>query len=531
MANVIIFNDVPPRNLGLADTTYYLRYQTKTAGVYAIASTLRRHGYSVLVVDHCANYTLAGVKKVIADNLDDLLWVGLGTSFFTANMPPAAYYRNEWATSSELYFEDWFKVLTRSQDLIKKNDFLNFKRELIWSNHELNLIAEFCASVNVPFLIGGAWVTTIRNGNLVNLHPNAYIIAGRAEVVTKNITDSLAQNKNAKFLTVADNTTYDNVDFKQNVYQWQHSDNILPTDWLPIQISRGCAFNCSYCNFDRRSTLDSYRSAESIRTELIRNYEQFGVTGYILMDDLYNESKDKVRMLYDNVWSRLPFKPEWSSYMRLDMIWSDSESIELIKASGARIGSFGIETLHDKAGKRVGKGLGKKRILDTLARVKESWKDDVLIHGYFIAGLPEEPEESILSTIEWAGSTPLLDCVSWQPLWITPPEHKKFVIATSPMSKDYEKYGVTWTSDNVWVNTVGVNFPRAVQLSDLGNQARDFFLGGFGEYPEYKGLGWTHQEIVQLKDKRIECTQKLNDDSHIATNRITQQIRKVLKLD
>jgi hypothetical protein len=192
------------------------------------------------------------------------------------------------------------------------------------------------------------------------------------------------------------------------------------------------------------------------------------------------------------------------------------------------LGSFGIETLNDKAGKKVGKGLGRRRIIETLERVKAVWKDDVLVHGYFIAGLPDEPEESILDTISWAQDTPLLDCVSWQPLWITPPEHKKFVISTSPLSNDYEKYGITWTSNNNWINNSGVTFTRAVELSDLGNQSRDFFIGGFGEYPEYRQLGWTHSDIVYLKDKRIECTKRLADDNYIATNRITDRIKTVL---
>ena len=73
----------------------------------------------------------------------------------------------------------------------------------------------------------------------------------------------------------------------------------------------------------------------------------------MLVDDLYNDGKKKVRELYDKVWSKLPFDVEWTSYMRLDMFWADPESIEIVKASGARAGNFGIETLHNKAGAKV----------------------------------------------------------------------------------------------------------------------------------------------------------------------------------
>lgn len=531
MANVILFTDLPPRNLGLSETPYYLRYQTKTAGVYGIASHLRRQGFSVLVIDHCASYTLAGVKKIIDSNASDLLWVGISTTFFTTNFRESSPYHSEWELSESLFFEDWLVPLLDETALPKKCDYTKIKRDLIWGSPQINLIADHCEKYSIPLIIGGAWVTNILDGRLVNLHRNAHIITGRAEVVTSNITHQLAKDKNSKFSTVADNTDYDNIDFKINQYCWLPEDNILPDDWLPLQIARGCAFNCAYCDFNRRNNVNSYRNSDSIREELIRNYETFGVTKYILMDDLYNDSKDKVRILHDEVWSQLPFKPEWTSYMRLDMIWADPASAEIIKQSGARLGSFGIETLHDRAGSKVGKGLGKKRILETLEHLKNTWGDDVLVHGYFMAGLPDEPEESILNTIEWAGKTPLLDCVSWQPLWITPPAHREFVIHKSPMSSDNTKYNISWLEDNLtWVNSQGVTFTRAVELAHLGNHTRDFFIGGFGEYPEIRQMGWTHDDIVQLKDKRKESTERLQQDTPKVMNRINTRVKQLVGL-
>ena len=228
------------------------------------------------------------------------------------------------------------------------------------------------------------------------------------------------------------------------IYNYKEYDYIEEDDWLLLEVSRGCAFNCAYCNYDRKSSFDSYRSPESLHSELIKNFELYGVTRYVLADDLYNDSKDKVRILYDKVWSKLPFKPEWTSYMRLDMFWSDPESAEIVKQSGARLGSFGIETLHNKAGSKVGKGLGKERILETLHRLKEVWKDEVLTFGFFITGLPDEPEESIIETTEWLAKTNLLYSHYSNPLWVTPPDHKRFVRTLNNISNNYDKFGIRW---------------------------------------------------------------------------------------
>lgn len=534
MANVIIFTDNPPRNLSGGDTPLYLRYQTKPAGAYAIASNLRRNGYSVLVVNNCSSYTLAGIKQIINNNSEDLLWVGISTTFFAISGSCLGQYRDNWKHSSHLAFADGLAAIIGQTNLDGRAN-LKVARELIWNSEEINLIADHCIKYNAPLLIGGAWVSNILNGNLQNLRDNVHILTGRSENATLGITRSLSSGATIDLQIKSSNQDYDDVFFKTNQYQWEESDLITADEWLPVEISRGCAFNCAYCSYDRKSNFDTYRDPDVIRSELIKNYEKFGVTKYILMDDLYNESKDKVRLMYDKVWSKLPFAPEWASYMRLDMVWADPDSAEILKASGAKMGSFGIETLHNKAGSKVGKGLGKERILETLEHLKSVWKDDVLIHSYFIAGLPDEPEDSILETINWTTNTKLVDTVSYTPLWITPPTHNKFVVITNAMSLDNEKYNLSWADDNTWINPQGVTFNRANELAAAGNKSRAIYIGAFGEYVEYRQLGVTHQEIVNLKEKAYdmanekECLDFVNSIQHIAIKNIDSKVKKTLE--
>jgi hypothetical protein len=248
------------------------------------------------------------------------------------------------------------------------------------------------------------------------------------------------------------------------------------------------------------------------------------------MDDLYNDSKEKVRTLYDEVWSKLPFTPEWTSYMRLDMIWSDKDSAKILKDSGARVGTFGIETLHDVAGRKVGKGLGKKRILETLEYLKKVWGDDVLATAMFICGLPDEPEESILETIDWTSKTDLLDGVAYSPLWVTPPTHKSFVLRLHQIDNQNENFGIKWISDSDWINGQGLTFSRVCELAKLGNSTKKVGLGSFGHYPEYRRMGWDHQKIAYLKNHPAELINGIRNDS-VATSVINQAIQKNLKLD
>lgn len=520
MSNVIIFTDIVPKNIGTGDDPWFIEYSAYSAGAYAVASHLRSLGFSVTVMPHCASLTLTGVKQLIDNNSKDLVWVGLSTSLFSSANTNIDYYRNNWHTSTDNSLSNYF------DDRNSKN-WVNKVTEMLWGSAEINQIAKYIGDkYNIPLLVGGGWVSGIANGNLSNLEKNIHIITGRAELHTEAITRALINKEEIPFNS-SNNNSYDDVDFKNRIYSWTNQDLIDPTDWLPVEVARGCSFNCAFCNYDRKSTFDSYRNPLRLREELIKNYEEFGVTKFILMDDLYNDSKEKVRVLYDQVWSKLPFVPEWTSYMRLDMIHADPESAEILKNSGARMASFGIETLHHVAGRRVGKGLGKSRILDTLTMLKETWKDDVLMHGMFIMGLPDEPESSMLETIEWLHTNDLLYSHSTGPMWITPLSHQNFVVNINSIAKDNEKYGVTWVTDTNWINREGVTFERANELAGIANNGPIRIPISFAQYPEFRKMGFSHADIALFKQTGIDVAR---DHSPVLSNKIHQKVQKFLSL-
>ena len=529
MANVILFNDNLPNSLSGVESRFYMSYQTRAAGVYALASHLRRNGYTVKVIDHTSNLTLAGVKHVIKNNQQDLLWIGVGTTFFVFKGTGLSRYRQAWETRTDLYFEN---SILEFVDGDGENFFGEEKTgsELLWGSHEMNIVAKWCNDqYNIPVVVGGAFISNLLDGLLTNLEKNVYTIKGRAESFALNITKILEQDKSAELPLFVNNDHFDNTDFKLHGYEWDKDDNVVSDEWLPLELSRGCAFNCAYCVYDRRDSFDSYKNPKAVRDEILKNYDQFGVTKYLLVDDLYNDSKDKVRRMYDEVWSKLPFKPEWASYMRLDLFHSDPESIEIIKASGARSGSFGIETLHNKAGAKVGKGLGRERIINTLEQLKKSWGDEVLVAACFIAGLPDEPEESILETIDWCHNTDLLHGVKWLPLWITPPSHRKIVIRTHQITDNTEKYGINWLNDNDWVNKQGVTSIRADELASMGNQNSNI-VAHFGYYVELRQLGWSHEQITKHCRNPKNFLTDFVESNPVAIKRINDKVKKSLNL-
>lgn len=537
MAHAIIFVDRAPRTRELDLTS--LHY-THFAGAAKIASELRKDGLEVIIVPNCLHLSFSGLKQIIRNNKQDLLWVGLSTTLMGMKVAK---------DDAESYYDLWLKSADHIIDidfLIKKVDESLFTEVLLWNAKILGRISNLLATeFAVPFIIGGPGVVFIEQaGPLV--HPNMHLVQNYAESYTKELTKAMSSTPRQHVPYVVNNNAYDNEEFKDSQIYWEKTDFIQPYDWLPIEVARGCAFNCAYCNFTRRSTFDSYRHAESMKEELIRNYEKFGVTKYMLVDDLYNDSKDKVRYLYDQVWSRLPFKPEWVSYMRLDMFWSDPESAKIIMDSGARYGGFGLETLNDQAGKKIGKGLGKKRILETLTMLKEVWGDQVLVSAYMIAGLPFEPLESIYESIDWTMTTDLLHGASWQYLMLVPPETKVMpaVISTKKantllpepknrIDSDFDKFGIKWLDQKNWINSAGVTKDQAYEAVKRFKTSNPW-AGRVSHYTyaDARSTGITHEQLAATSigsQSSSGITEQIMKQAKILTkDRIIQRLTKLL---
>lgn len=520
MANIILFTDRTPLTQEINGASYQFERYSRPAGAYKLASVLRQNGYTVIVVPNSLRLSFHAIKEFIDANSTDLLWIGISTTFFTVKSDSIDEYKKLWATTTDSIID--LSILHNSHYMK-----LNALTQLAWGSTELNLIADFISTKhNAKLVLGGTWVSHIKDGSLDIQKTNVHIVTSMAEDYVVELTHALKLKQPIPFqLSSKEGMT----DFKASTIDYTQSDFINKDDWLTLEVSRGCSFKCAYCTYDFKGKSDTTKYTKTLREELIRNYEQWGVTKYHLLDDLYNDSDYKIKLLYDEVWSKLPFEPEWVSYLRLDLIWSNPESAKWIEASGCKLGSFGIETLHDQAGKKVGKGLGKERILETLAMLKETWSDRVLVNALMIAGLPYEPYEHIVETIEWLQQTDLVDSYHYQALWVTPPEHKSFVLKQNAISENYEKYQLNWGPDG-WINNAGVSFKMASELvaNCMNNRYNEFFPIDLQEYPELRTAGYSHNELA-TKEFNPKIIENIKNQKHGINDLISMRLTQILK--
>ena len=83
-----------------------------------------------------------------------------------------------------------------------------------------------------------------------------------------------------------------------------------------METSRGCRFACSYCNFPILGVKGDYtRSQECFERNIKENYDEWGVTEYIITDDTFNDYIPKIQK-YGDVVQSLSFEPNFTGYVR-----------------------------------------------------------------------------------------------------------------------------------------------------------------------------------------------------------------------
>jgi len=479
MYHAIIFTGID-----LSETLYF-----RAIGAYRIRTQLEAYGYNVKVIDYFQSLTEEDIELILEKYVSkETLWVGFSTTFFnTHNL------------------------------LQEKNQFYT------------NLRKRF----DVPFVIGGAKA-------LVEFLDFADIyVTGYSDDATVAITDYLAgKNTNLIFKDykgkkiVDSNHSYDKKDISNIPVIWKPEDGITAQQSLPMEIARGCIFNCAFCNFplNNKSKFDYIRAKEDMYAEFMRNYEQFGTTNYWFMDDTYNDSMIKLELMHDVITS-LPFKINFDTYIKPELLVRWPEQIDLLVDSGLRGASFGVESYNKETRKAIQKGADIDKVLDAITAMKQKSKGQVKVQINMIVGLPNQSEVSIRESRERIVADPNIDRWYWYPLLIHSKEHYEY---HSPIDKNPKKYGYYVQETNNLISTIDkktnlqgthwmnkhMNSYKAAHIAaDLRNQDSEYQkVAGWNcgavtslglnldtHYDNYNGL-ISKLPVTQLKEAKIKLT-------------------------
>lgn len=220
--------------------------------------------------------------------------------------------------------------------------------------------------------------------------------------------------------------------------QYEDRDFIQPNEWLGIEFSRGCKFQCAFCNYPILGVKGDYsRDADDARMQMQDAYDRFGVTNYVIADDTFNDRSEKITKFADAV-DLLNFDPYFVSFIRADLLATRPDDIHELNRMGVKGHYYGVESFNHASSKAIGKGLDPNRIKQALLDTKAIIGKDYRATIGLIVGLPEETEETISKTRQW-----LIE--NWQEqnfiAWGLEIYNPDGIENLSKISMDYKSYG------------------------------------------------------------------------------------------
>jgi len=355
MANLIMWNSMNSPN------TY--RKAGRPAGPHILAQWLIQFGFTVKVIDFCSGMTTKNLVDITRKHIDaTTVAIGVSTTF-------------------------WENTSMRTKVKSEKMPATNFQTHNVESPEWVAMARTELESAfpKLDWILGGANSETPLIETWLRFHQNP------EDQIRKYLDEKLSLNR-----------IYTPFNILSNTGTYMDNLGIRPEEVLGFEWGRGCQFKCRFCRYKLigKEKNTYLRNPDIIRQDLILNYEKYGTTRYIYVDDTTNESIEKVDSMV-RIAQSLPFQIEWIGYGRLDLIGSNKSMIDSLRDSGLRSMFFGIESFNQEASKIVGKGWNGVHGKEFLLELKQRWGNDINFHNGFIVGLNPETVNELNETLEW----------------------------------------------------------------------------------------------------------------------------------
>ena len=268
---------------------------------------------------------------------------------------------------------------------------------------------------NIPdcyVCIGGAHVTSYPVETMSHKEID-FLIHGEGEIIFSKLLDVLEKDKNVSVLDGISFRADGRVIHKTENRGYIDDVNSLPSpafDLLPldryksaigtgntvgvIASSRGCPYECTYCNRPYR-TYRSY-SNDRIISEMGFFYNR-GIKEFVFFDDMFNLTPKRVIEISDAIIAEYP-DVTWSFRGRVDQV--TEEMVRKAKEAGCRQILFGIEAARDEDLKAIKKKITTKQVIDGIAICK---KLGLETSTNWIIGLPtHKSRNDVLDLLDFA---------------------------------------------------------------------------------------------------------------------------------
>ena len=263
---------------------------------------------------------------------------------------------------------------------------------------------------DIKIIVGGPHVQLFPY-ETIKLGEFDYLVYGEGEIVFKRLLDFIKEEKDPEILPEV--LGKNNLD-KKLVRSVVNDLNVLPYPnrrLLPykkyksilakknpittMMSSRGCPYNCHFCNSIERGKKPRYVDPKKVVDE-IEDILRLGIEDILFFDENFASNRKRVIDICNEIIKR-GIKVRWHCRMRADLV--DRELVRKMKLAGCRLIQFGIESGTEHIQKVLNKNLNLRKVRENIKIVKDA---GIFTYADFMIGSPEETVEEMKKTIEFA---------------------------------------------------------------------------------------------------------------------------------
>lgn len=382
----------------------------KPAGLLYLASTLKKNGYKVELID-CLDPFHPGLEKETGTEAPKRLPSGRGNFFKEVITKPDALKDfprryGRYGITPRLFEDELLRV--KKPDAVFVTSMMTY-----WYPGVFETIDTIRRVIpKVPIVLGGNYATLCCDH--ATKHSGADIVVkGDGESALPKVLKDLF-NDDLQFLPDKDDL---------DSYPLPAFDLLTQMDQIPIMTSRGCPFNCSYCASHLLN--DGFRTRDPIRVvdEIEFWNRKFGIVNFSFYDDalLVDRERHVIPMLEEVLRRGLNCIFHCPNGLHLREI--DAPLSRLMFRAGFKTIRFGFETANERRQTDTGGKITREETKDAVAYLLEAGYSGKDIGMYILCGLPDQSASEVRDSIDFirsCGAKPVIaefSPIPGTPIW------------------------------------------------------------------------------------------------------------------
>jgi len=306
------------------------------------------------------------------------------------------------------YCEDFSTI---NMEEIKDADLVGISAITSTSTRSYKIISEI-RKINptIPIVMGGPHPTFLPDEVLEN--GADFAVRGEGEKTILELIDALegkinffdvdglSFKNNGNIVHNKDRELINNLD-EIPFPDWSLIENSNQINYIPIQTSRGCPYNCKFCTvvkvFGRKYR---FRSVDSVIAEikyLLKTFEGTKAKRIFFYDDNFSANKKRTKSLLRKIIEQKINMPTWFSQERLE-IAKDEELLNLMVKTGCKRIMAGIESVNPETLKEYNK---QQEVDEIKNSINILHKHGIGVHGMFVLGGEHDDIDSIKKTMSF----------------------------------------------------------------------------------------------------------------------------------